>query len=123
VPEQVRLIGSARLISTLGRAGKDIADMRAGFEEAGKIAAQAAKSIAPRRSGALAGSITSESGGRNTATLTSPLIYAAPIHWGWPAHNIAENPFLMRGAEESETRWMGALEAEAQRICGRVEGA
>jgi hypothetical protein len=116
-------VGSPRLISTLARAEKDIADMSKGFAEAGKIAAQAGVSAAPRLTGALARSITSEPGDRNTAVLTSPLVYAIPIHWGRPAHNIAPNPFLMRGAELSESRWLNALEQDAQRICNQVQGA
>jgi len=28
--------------------------------------------------------------------------YAAPIHFGWPAHNIAPQPFLREGALEAE---------------------
>jgi hypothetical protein len=123
VPAEIRLVGSARFNSTMARATKEIADMPA-FADAGTIAAEGGRSLAPRRTGALAASITGGRGrGKNTAQLTSPLTYAGPVHWGVPSHNMAPTLFLIRGAEVSEARWTDALEKDAQRICDRVKGA
>lgn len=97
--------------------------MREGFAEAGRIIGAAGTSTAPRRTGRLAGSVRSNPEGPNTSMITSPLVYAVPIHWGRPAHHIEANPFLMRGAERSESLWLGALERDAQRICDQVQGA
>jgi hypothetical protein len=125
VAAQVKITGGARLAATLDAAAKDIADMPAGYARAGEIVSAAGASGAPRRSGRLASSVGTVrgEGGKATATITSPLVYAVPIHWGRPAHNIEANPFLMRAADRSEAQWLGALEAEAQRICNSVEGA
>jgi hypothetical protein len=125
VPAQIRIIGEARLVATLEQAAKLIADMSDGFAKAGEIVSSAGASAAPRRSGRLASSVAPVrgGGGPGTATITSPIVYAVPIHWGRPAHNIEANPFLIRAADRSESQWLGALEADAQRICNDVEGA
>jgi hypothetical protein len=122
VAAEIRLAGSARFTSTMAGAAKDMADMP-GFAEAGTIAAQSGRTLAPRRTGALAASITGGRGRRkNSAQLTSPLTYAGPVHWGVPSHNMEPTLFLIRGAEVSEAQWTGALERDAQRICDRVKG-
>jgi hypothetical protein len=115
--------GGDRLAATAADAAKRIADMRDGFADAGRILTAAAVSAAPRRTGRLAGSLRSTAGASaNTASVTSPLVYAVPIHWGRPAHNIAADPFILRAAALTETQWLGALERDAQQICDRVEG-
>lgn len=59
--------------------------------------AAAARARAPRRDGDLAGSIRA-SGTRRTAKVTAGgiggVVYAGPIHFGWPGHNIEPQPFL-----------------------------
>lgn len=56
----------------------------------------AARGLTPYRSGALAGSIRAGASQRKgvirAGSATVP--YAAVIHWGWPRHHIAANPFL-----------------------------
>jgi hypothetical protein len=120
---QVQVRGGDRLAATAADAAKAIADLSDGFAEAGRIVTAAGETAAPRLTGRLAGSLRSAPAGRNTASLTSPLVYAVPIHWGRPAHNIAADPFLFRAAERTEPQWLGALERDAQRVCNGVEGA
>jgi hypothetical protein len=96
--------------------------MRPGFDEAGRIIATASARIAPVRTGALRNSVQGESSGRNLALITSPLIYAGPVHWGRPGHNIA-TLFILRGADASSAQWGQAIEHNAQAVCDSVEGA
>jgi hypothetical protein len=123
MPVKLRVVGAGRLADTLAKAARDVADLSAGFTEAGRIASTAGASTAPRRTGRLAGAVRSTPDGRNATMITAPVVYAVPIHWGSPAHHIERNPFLMRGADRSEHQWMAAIEADAQRVCDQVEGA
>ena len=108
--------------ATLSAASYSLDDMP-GFADVGEIVAGASSDAAPVLTGALAGSMTStREGGKNTATITSPLVYAVPIHWGRPAHNIRANPFVMKAADETEDRQVSALEHDAQRILNKVRG-
>jgi hypothetical protein len=122
VAVEVRIVGEARLISTLDGAAKDLADLP-GIEDAAKIITAAGSAGAPRRTGRLAGSLRSARSGPNVAAMTSPLVYAVPIHWGRPAHSIAANPFLIRAADQTQTQWSKAVEHSAQAALDKVQGA
>ena len=120
----VEMRGGSRLASTAAKASREIADLTAGFDGAASELANLAGDAAPRRSGRLASSLRPSRGtGKNTSTLTSPLVYAIPIHWGRPAHNIAADPFIFRAADRDEARWMAPIEKDAQRVADGVEGA
>lgn len=125
MPVTVKVVGAERFAATLEAAAKSIADMPEGYQRAGEIVSAAGAAGAPRRTGRLAGSVTTlrGEGGRGSATITSPLVYAVPIHWGRPAHDIEANPFLIRAAERTQAQWVGALEDSAQKVCDQVKGA
>lgn len=58
-----------------------------------------AQADAPVRTGRLRASI--KAGGTGSKLyVRSPLPYAGPIHWGWPARNIRANPFIQRAVED-----------------------
>jgi hypothetical protein len=122
VDSRLVLEGDTRLVATLGNAARDVADLRDGFDAAGQIVAAAGAAEAPVLTGALAGSLRGARAGRNAATITSPLVYAGPVHWGRPAHNMAANPFVLRAADLTEDRWTGAIVDDAQRVCNSVQG-
>jgi hypothetical protein len=117
------LKGSDHLAATLDTAARKTADMAEAAREAAEIVAAAGAAEAPLLTGRLSGSLRVTTSGRNTGTITSPLAYAVPIHWGRPAHNIAPNPFLIRAAEREETDWTHAYEAALQRNMDAVKGA
>lgn len=119
----MRVIGAMQLNITMTAAAAELTDMATGFSEVGDIVATASSRTAPRRTGALAQSMGHETGGKNTAVITSPLIYAGPIHWGRPSHNIRADPFVTDAAGATEDKQVGALERDAQRILNRVRGA
>jgi hypothetical protein len=112
----VKVVGEDRLASTMDRAAKQLSDIDT--TEAAAAIANRIPATAPRRSGRLAGSFTSGRG-----TITSPLVYAVPIHWGRPAHNIEANPFVYRARDEAESQYLAALEKSGQKICDEVQGA
>jgi hypothetical protein len=120
---QLRVVGAKELAASLNKAAREVADLHDGFDEAGRIASAAGQSTAPRRTGRLAGSVRANPEGRNSTVITAPVVYAVPIHWGRPAHHIEANPFLVRGVDRSESQWLAAIEADAQRVCDQVKGA
>ena len=98
------------------------AAVKATNREAAELVAVNAKQRAPRRSGKLAGSI------RAGATLYSgtvkagggKIVYAAPIHWGWPAHNISPNPFLYEALDSRTPEVIGKYKRAIELIAKEV---
>jgi hypothetical protein len=116
VATAVNVKGEEALVSTMDRAAKALPTIDTA--EAARIIAARIPATAPRRTGRLAGSFIS---GRDT--ITSPLVYAVPIHWGRPAHNIERDPFVYPAADQSESQWIAAVERSGQKICDGVRGA
>lgn len=117
----VKVVGEAELVRTMDRATKALPHLPS--EEAARIVAARAQRVAPRRTGRLAASVRASAGVNGAGTITSPLVYAVPIHWGRPAHNIDANPFVERAAKETEPEWTKALEHQGQKVCDGVRGA
>lgn len=121
----VEVRGAKELRKSLKKAGDDLGDLKDVNAAVGNMVVATASGMAPRRSGALAGSIRAS---RAAASITikagsARVPYAGVIHWGWPAHNIAANPFLSNAATSTESAWVALYEAELDKIIDRVEGA
>lgn len=118
----VNVVDARLLRRDLKRAGADMNELKAIHARTGRMVADAA--IVPRVSGALAGTV-------RPATQVSRAIvragkgkvrYANPIHWGWPARNIAPNTFLIDAAHRTQPAWLNEYRAEVQRIIDSVSG-
>lgn len=117
--------GAAELRRTLKRAGDDLADLKAVNKRVGDVVATAARPRAPVRSGRLVGSLRPAAAAAKVTVRAggSTLRYAGPIHWGWPAHHIQGQPFLVDAAKNTEGQWVDLYFAELQHIVNKVEGA
>src|SRR5215468_8032398 len=87
-----------------------------------QIQATAGQSLAPKRTGMLAGSIRPT---RQAARVVikaggARVPYAAVIHWGWPAHGITANPWLSRAAQQTEPTWTTVYADGVQKILDTV---
>lgn len=119
----VQVEGARELRRTLRKAGDDLSDMKAAHTKAAGTVL--ARQIAPARTGTLAATV------RGTGTKTAAIIragyarvpYANPIHWGWPARNIAAQPWISEAAQGSEAVWYPVYVADVQRITDKVKGA
>lgn len=120
----LRVAGVDELVRTLRRAGRDLEDLGDAHRKAADIVADAAAARAPRRTGRLAGSIRATRQPRRARIEAGrPAIpYAGPIHWGWPAHHITAQPFLVEGADDTEARWLDEYETAVQAACDEVRG-
>lgn len=118
----VKVEGMRRLRRELKRAGVDLSDLR-------DVNLQAAQTVAgavlpPRRTGRLAGSI--RPGASRTAGVVraggARIPYAGPIHWGWPAHRIEAQPFLVDAAQRTEPTWVEQYMTELDRVLANIAG-
>lgn len=76
----------------------------------------------PKRTGRLASTIRilgSQRAGQVAAGRKS-VPYAGPIHWGWPKHNIAPNPFLERALDQSRNSVKAIWQTELQRVVDKA---
>lgn len=117
---QVKVVGAANLDRTLSAAAKKLPDIDA-YEAATAVVADV-PSVAPRRTGRLAGSFRPARQGKRS-TITTPVVYAVPIHWGSPRKGIRRDPFVYDAANSAEGRMTAALERSGQKICDGVHGA
>ena len=93
----VRVIGlddTIKGLKLLGASAKEISDV--GYQLSKEVAIRA-RALAPSRTGALRQSIVAARTQKGARLQTrKPLVYAAPIHWGWPKRNIRPNVFMLK---------------------------
>jgi hypothetical protein len=73
---------------------RDLANPAGPLDATARATLDASRAGAPRLTGRLAGAGRVEEGGPGRARLLVDTDYAAPIHWGWPAHNIRRRPWV-----------------------------
>ena len=73
--------------------GGRLDDLSVPDETAGDMVLAEARRAAPRRSGTLRASLELVPA-HPGVVVTSDLVYAPPIHYGWPARHIDAQPFL-----------------------------
>lgn len=93
---RVRIEGLNKTLRSLSKAGADATDMKNLMHEIGMIVVRAANP--PTLTGRLKGSMRAGRGKTKAVVRAggARLPYAGVIHFGWPAHNIAPNPFFQR---------------------------
>lgn len=102
-------------------AGVDMTELTEANRAAAAVVAPAAGQRAPVRTGALAASMR-PTATRAAARVASRLPYAGAIHWGWPAHNIAPNPFASEAATDTEPTWTPIYERRIDQILSKIKG-
>lgn len=116
------LVGGKQLRRTLRKAGIDLAEMRAVHRQAAQVAMSASRP--PHRSNDLAGSqrigATNTTGTLRAGGVRVP--YAGVIHYGWPARNITEQPWLLQAAKRTEHRWIALYKAFLDRVLEQIQG-
>ncbi len=127
--------GGRALRATLKEADESLSDLKQAHAAAAAIAARASADLAPKRTGRLADTIRSS--GTKTAGIVraglKSVPYAPVIHWGWGTRPnrqknwrggvIRANPFISRGAQDSEGRWIRIYENHVEQALAKVKGA
>lgn len=121
---RVEVDGLGKLKRELRGLGDDLADLKDANAAAGQLVAHAAAPRAPHRTGRLAASIRANRAAGKATILAggARLIYAGPIHWGWPGHHIEANPFISAAATDTEPQWLPLYEANIQKVVDGIAG-
>jgi hypothetical protein len=120
-----RVDGAKELKASMTAAGLKLSDLSAVNKRTADKVVQASKPSAPRRSGALAAS-TRPSGTKVAAVVragSAALPYAPVIHFGWPGHHIAPQPWVYTAAQSTEGEWTGYYNDEIDKILDTIRGA
>jgi hypothetical protein len=114
--------GADQLARTMHAAGEQLADLSQVNRHAGDLVLSRARGRTPVRTGRLVGSlIATATAGR--VEMGSSLVYAGPIHNGWPAHHIEANPFLADAVRASEDQVVALYADEVLDAISGVKGA
>jgi hypothetical protein len=120
---ELRVEGVRELSRSLRAVDKDLPKRLAEIHKAiGQPLAEDARARAPRQSGRLADSVRSGGSQRvaYVAAGKAKVPYAGPIHFGWPAHNIAPNTFLVDALEAGAERVVDDYLSELERFLDSV---
>lgn len=120
----VTIDGLPQLRRQLRQLVGDASDLKEANAAAASIVAAASASRAPRRTGRLAASVRGNRAvGRATVSAGGAAVpYAGPIHWGWPAHHIEAQPFVVEAAQVTEPVWLAAYERDLAKAVDKVGG-
>ena len=121
-PGAVTVVGDTRLRATLAVAAERLDHLETAGQSASRLIMQAARGRAPKRTGRLAGSLSADADGTE-AEVSAGAVYAGVIHYGWAAHGISANPFLVPVAESTQSVWIRSYQAEVVAAISIVKGA
>jgi len=121
--EPIKVEGLRETVRSLERFGLEASEPKQAMHKIGELVASRARQLAPRLTGTLAGTIKA---GRAKAKATvragsARAPYAGPIHWGWPARNIAAQPFLVDALEQEHDNIIRLLESEMTRLIRKLD--
>jgi HK97 gp10 family phage protein len=119
---RVQIEGAKELRKALKRMGADVKDLTEINREAAETVASQARDRAPVLSGALRASI------KSSATKTKGVVraggkaipYAGVIHFGWPRHNIAPQPFIFDALDSRKDEVVGKYQDRIAALVERV---
>jgi hypothetical protein len=109
-PVTVRVDGLREALRDLRDAGADAQDMAELMHQLGTLVVLAANP--PVRSGALDSTVRAGRGKTKAVVRVGSrrVPYAGVIHYGWPARNIAPNPFLTEALQRQRGAVLAALD-------------
>lgn len=124
-PADVQVVGLSRLRSTMRAAGADLDALLDAHAEVAALVANAAATLAPRRTGRLSASVRGNRAAGRASVLSggAAIPYAGPIHWGWPARHIKAQPFVTRAIDTTRSTWLPTYEHSVEQIVDTIKGA
>lgn len=118
--ERVRVHGVTEVNRALKALELDVDDLRAVHTAVARQLIGGVRSRTPVRTGALAGSW--DPGATKTrARVTSPLVYAGPIEWGYPKHNIAPARMVRATIEAEQEQIVKTYEDALAKLAARED--
>lgn len=109
---RIRVAGLGKALRAMQRAGADAEDMRELMISLGMIVIHAARPRTPVLDGRLQATLRPGRGKTKSVVRAggARTPYAGVIHYGWPARNIAPQPFLADAVTSTQSRVLGALD-------------
>jgi hypothetical protein len=110
--------GAKQLQRALRQVEGGMADLKSAHAEAAKIVERQAEAIAPRRSGRLAASVRSAGQARQGIVRAgkAAVPYAAVIHFGYAARNIAPQPYLYDALDARRTEVIATYNSHVNKL-------
>ena len=107
--QSVRIDGLRKLNKAFRDAEVNASDQKELMHNLGQIVVRAA--VVPAESGLLTTTVRAGRGKTKAVVRAggAKAPYAGVVHYGWPAHNIAPNPFLLNALDSSTTEIVDAL--------------
>jgi HK97 gp10 family phage protein len=120
---RLRVEGLNKLTRALRKAGVDVKDMKAANAKVGDVVVTAARPITPHRTGDLAGSIrpAQRQSGVVVRAGGSGIRYARFVEFG--TKKMPARSYLIKGAHDSQDRWMDVYADELQDLMDEVAGS
>lgn len=123
----VEIIGGKEFRRSLKAAGVPLSNMTNLHKQVAQIAADAGRREAPVGEDTPHLAKTIRAGATQRAAViragnNSNVRYAGPIHWGWGRRHIKANPFLTRGAQQTEPRWTRLYEDYVDKALDLIKG-
>jgi hypothetical protein len=118
----VQVTGAVEFRAAMKRMGADLSDLTKIHREAAKPVLETSRSIVPRVSGTLAGSlrISATKASAKVLSGSAAVPYAGPIHFGWPARNIRPQPFLYDALDQRADEVVEKYEAHIEALVEKV---
>ncbi len=121
--EAIKITGLKETIGAMNRLSTEAAvEIRVINIDAAETIARDAAVRAPRLLGILADSIIASSSQKGYAAYVSVgkgLLYAQPVHWGWPRRGIAPQPFLYEALDARREEVTAKYEAGIKKLADR----
>lgn len=117
--EAIRIEGLNGINRALKEIGAPTKAISAAGYEAAKLVNVTAKSLVPRRTGALGNSIRAAKvarGAEGRAGNNTSIKYANPIHWGWFRRHIKPNPFMLKAFDSRRQEVMDTYLKQMQTL-------
>lgn len=117
----VRVDGLTAVTRALLEVGLEVEDLKGAFNAIASRGARVAATLAPKRSGRLAGDVRGNRA-RSKAVVTAGRVsvpYAGPINYGWAKHNIEPSGFMQRTDKVMQPFALRQLENEINKQIAR----
>lgn len=118
---KVEITGLRSTLRDMQRMGAEAEELRGLMEQIGELVVSAARPLARRASGAMAGSI--RAGRVKTRAVVraggARIPYAGVQHYGWARRNISPNPYLTQALVSRQSAVLAALDKGLADIINR----
>ena len=119
---EIRATNGPAFLRALTQATQSVGDMSGPLAAGATMLVAASVAASPRRTGRLAASHRMTRIGRNRVRISVDTPYAAVVHWGWPAHGIRRQPWVV-AVYQRDNAWETRMEDEQQAALDKAAGA